>query len=138
MISLEMAQKLRDVGLIWHPTKNDFFVLPERNLDHHIFVVSELTALIEQYNKEPVVTFHGSSEWALDYVLIADAVWLPTETQLRQALAHLIGDDAPLRLDRTTYGYCCQIAYIDQMLEFRAPDGETAYALAILYILEYS
>lgn len=138
MISLEMAQQLRDTGLVWQPTKNDFFALPERNLDQHIFVVSELTALIEHYNREPVVTFHGSSEWALDYVLITDAVWLPTETQLRQALAQLIGDDAPLRLERTISGYCCQIASIDQMIEFRAPDGETAYALAILYILQHT
>jgi hypothetical protein len=69
-------------------------------------------------------------------VVLTEAVWLPTETQLRAALAAAIGDDAPLRLDRTAAGYRLQIAAGADMLDFDSGDAEDAYALALLHVLE--
>jgi hypothetical protein len=112
--------------------------VPAGPLENQVFVISQLTALIQMYNNNLVVAFHGSSEWALDYVLLTDVVWLPSETQLRTELAQRVGDDAPLRLDRTGNGYRCQIAELDRMREFDAPDAESAYALALLHMLSHN
>ena len=136
MISTELAQRLKSAGLEWQPAERDFFMMPEHNLDEHIFVVSALPALVQNLHSEMSITFHGSIEWALDYVLLTEAVWLPTEAQLRAALAAAIGDDAPLRLDRTAAGYRLQIAAGADMLDFDAGDAEDAYALALLHLLE--
>lgn len=137
MISTELAQRLREAGLNWSPTERDTFAVPTGPLENQIFVISQLTALIQLYNNNRVVAFHGSSEWALDYVLLTDVIWLPSETQLRNELAQRIGDDAPLRLDRISSGYRCQIADLDQMCDFDAPDAESAYALALLHMLTH-
>ena len=136
MISTELAQRLKTAGLEWQPAERDFFMMPEHNLDEQIFVVSGLPALVQNFRGEMSITFHGSIEWALDYVLMTEAVWLPTETQLRAALAAAIGEDAPLRLDRTTSGYRLQIASGADLLEFDSGDAEDAYALALLHVLE--
>jgi hypothetical protein len=136
MISTELAQRLKSAGLEWQPAERDFFMMPEHNLDEHIFVVSALPALVQNLHGEMSITFHGSIEWALDYVVLTEAVWLPTETQLRAALAAAIGDDAPLRLDRTAAGYRLQIAAGADMLDFDSGDAEDAYALALLHVLE--
>jgi hypothetical protein len=136
MISTELAQRLKSAGLEWQPAERDFFMMPEHNLDEHIFVVSALPALVQNLHGEMSITFHGSIEWALDYVVLTEAVWLPTETQLRVALAAAIGDDSPLRLDRTAAGYRLQIAAGADMLDFDSGDAEDAYALALLHVLE--
>jgi hypothetical protein len=136
VISSELALRLKQAGLEWRPAERDFFMMPEHNLDEQVFVVSGLPALVQNFRGEMSITFHGSIEWALDYVLLAEAVWLPTETQLRTALAAAIGDDAPLRLDRTGAGYRLQIASGADLLDFDSADAEGAYALALLHVLE--
>ena len=136
MISSELAVRLKRAGLEWRPAERDFFMMPEHNLDEQIFVVSALPALVQNFHSEMSITFHGSIEWALDYVLLSEAVWLPAETQMRALLADAIGVDAPLRLDRTAAGYRLQIASGADMLEFDAGDAEDAYALALLHVLE--
>ena len=135
MIDIDLARRLRVAGLQWWPTERDLFVIPDRQMDTQIFVISQLTALVQLLNGHPAITFHGSSEWALDYVLLTDTVWLPSESQLREALAFLIGPDGALRLDRTPGGYRCQISYLERMLEFDAASAEDAYGLALLHAL---
>jgi hypothetical protein len=136
MISTELAQRLKAAGLEWRPAERDFFMMPDHNLDEQIFVVSALPALVQNFHSEMSITFHGSIEWALDYVLLSEAVWLPTETQMRALLAAAIGADAPLRLDRTAMGYRLQVAAGAELLDFDAEDAEDAYALALLRVLE--
>jgi hypothetical protein len=136
VISSELAMRLKQAGLEWRPAERDFFMMPEHNLDEQIFVVSALPALVQNFHSEMSITFHGSIEWALDYVLLSEAVWLPAETQLRMLLADAIGTDAPLRLDRTAAGYRLQIASGADLLEFDAADAEDAYALALLHVLK--
>ena len=128
--------RLKRAGLEWHPAERDFFMMPDHNLDEQIFVVSALPALVQNFHSEMSITFHGSIEWALDYVLLSEAVWLPSETQMRALLADAIGADAPLRLDRTSAGYRLQIASGPDLLDFDAADAENAYALALLHVLE--
>jgi len=69
-------------------------------------------------------------------VLLSEAVWLPTETQMRVLLADTIGVDAPLRLDRTAAGYRVRIAFGPDLVDFDAAYAEGAYALALLHVLE--
>lgn len=136
MISVELAQRLRQAGLVWRPAEGDRFVLPDRQMDAQVFVLTAQPALIQLYNGSPVVTFHGSSEWALDYVFLSEALWLPTETQLREALAAALTPEAPLGLERAPQGYRCTFGYADRPREASAADAETAYALALLGCLE--
>jgi hypothetical protein len=136
VISSELALRLKQAGLEWRPAERDFFMMPEHNLDEQIFVVSALPALVQNFHSEMSITFHGSIEWALDYVLLSEAVWLPAEMQLRALLADAIGADAPLRLDRTAAGYRVQIASGPDLLDFDAADAEDAYAQALLHVLE--
>jgi hypothetical protein len=136
VISSELALRLKQAGLAWRPAERDFFMMPEHNLDEQIFVVSALPALVQNFHSEMSITFHGSIEWALDYVLLSEAVWLPAETQMRALLSDAIGADAPLRLDRTAAGYRLRIALGPDLLDFNAADAEDAYALALLRVLE--
>jgi hypothetical protein len=136
MIDIELARRLKRVGLEWRPAERDCFVVPDRGMDDQIFVVNRLTTLIQSYQGRPTVTFHGTSEWALDDVLLTEVIWLPSESQLRETIAARIGPDAPLRLDRTARGYRCQIAAADQLLEYEAAQAEDAYALGLLALLE--
>jgi len=136
VISSELALRLKQAGLVWRPVERDFFMMPEHNLDEQIFVVSALPALVQNFHSEMSITFHGSIEWALDYVLLSEAVWLPAETQMRALLSDAIGADAPLRLDRTAAGYRLRIALGPDLLDFDAADAEDAYALALLHVLK--
>jgi hypothetical protein len=135
VISSELAQQLKAAGLEWQPAERDFFMMPEHNLEDQIFVVSALPALVQNFHSEMSITFHGSIEWALDYVVLSEATWMPNETQLRTLLAGAIGDDAPLRLDRLQARYRVQFGFEADMLEFEAIDAENAYAQALLHVL---
>src|SRR5690348_3681442 len=83
MLDTELARRLKQAGLAWQPAERDCFAIPDRHLDGQVFVVNRLTTLIQQYSGQLTITFHGSSEWALDDVVLAEVIWLPSETQLR-------------------------------------------------------
>ena len=136
MIDIELARRLKRGGLEWLPAERDCFVVPDRGMDDQIFVVNRLTTLIQSFHGQPTVTFHGTSEWALDDVLLTEVIWLPSESQLRETIADRIGPDAPLRLDRTARGYRCQLAVAERLAEYEASQAEDAYAVALLALLE--
>lgn len=131
MISLNLAIQLRDAGLRWQPAERDAFALPGREMDDQIFVVSPLPALVQRYNGYPVVAFQASAEWALDYVMLAEAVWLPEEGQLRAALDATLAPGVELRLTRVDGGYICAVG----PASFEGADAATAYGLALLAAL---
>lgn len=135
MITIELAQQLKQAGLIWRPVERDCFAIPDRGFDGQVFVVSQFTALIGQLSGQPVITFHGSSEWALDHLLIADAVWMPSETQLREFVERLAGDGAELSLTRHDGGYQCRVTVGSGVIETFAASAEDAYGRALLLIL---
>lgn len=135
MISLDLAQQLRTAGLTWQPVERDLFALPDREMDEHIFVISVLPAQIQLHNGRPAVAFLASAEWALDYVLLGEAVWLPHESQLREALSARIAPEATLALTRHMGGYRCTVELAGVDRHFDAPNAETAYAFALLEAL---
>lgn len=131
MISTARALELRSAGLAWQPAERDCFTIPGSEFDGHVFSLHAQPALIELLHGQPAVTFHGSSEWALDHVMTSEVVWLPTETQLRHKLAQLLEETEQLDLARMANGYRCTAgAYSAE-----GTDAEDAYALVLLAIL---
>jgi hypothetical protein len=86
MISQRLAAELRDAGLRWRPTSGDRFVIPQPALAGQVFTLSEMTIEAHEYPTGTVLGFNGTTEWALDSVDKADALWLPREDQLRELL----------------------------------------------------
>jgi hypothetical protein len=139
MLSLTLAKDLKAAGLAWTPAPNDFFVVPDRGLDEELFVISDMTVLVELVKGQLAVTFHGTAEWALDHVLVADLVWLPTETQLRDLLEQYLLDEAEpsLRLASTADGYRCELQFRGELLSFEAFGASEAYGAGLLYVLQH-
>lgn len=137
MISLSTAQELKAAGLVWVPQNLDFFAIPDRNMDDRVFVISDMLVTVDILQGMQVVSFQGASEWALDYLVTTDAVWIPSETQLRQALeAALLSSGRPeLKLTSSLRGYRCDIRHHDKELSFVAEDVSELYAAALLYVL---
>lgn len=137
MISLDRAQQLRAAGLGWTPQLHDFFAIPLPGLDDRVFVLGDMMAEFDHHQGEPVVTFNGSSEWALDSIISGEVVWLPNEAQLR----HLIEQRLPatpgprFTLTRDHDDYHCQLTATSAGLTFTAPTAEDAYAQALLHLL---
>lgn len=137
MISLQLAQQLKHAGLRWQPAEHDRFAIPGREMDGKIFIISEFTALVQDLNGYPAITFHGTVEWALDYVLLTETIWLPSEQQLREQIERrLDAAGAPeLALVRRAQGYECIIGQGNGGQAFVAGSAGDAYAAALLYLL---
>ena len=135
MISRELALRLRDAGLAWHPESGDRFQLDlpsdvEAEVEADTFTVSEMTIETRRYPTGPILAFNGTTEWALDSVSIADAVWLPREDQLRELLR------ATFRgLRRLADAYEVEIEVGGETLRFEHPDASEAYGLALLALI---
>ena len=71
-----------------------------------------------------------------DPIDVGNRLTAAADALVEGALAAAIGDDAPLRLDRTGAGYRLQIASGPDLLDFDSADAEDAYALALLHVLE--
>lgn len=138
MIDLETAVKLKEAGLSWRPSLYDFFALPDRQMDEKIFVVSDMLVTVEMLQGRQVVSFQGASEWALDSLVTSEAVWLPSEEQLRQSLeALLIQLGRPeLKLISGISGCTCEVNFRGKLLQFDGRTGSQAYASALLHILQ--
>ena len=138
MITLDLAMQLKEAGLTWHPALLDFFGLPDRQMDERIFVISDMLVTVDLLQGMQIVSFQGASEWALDYLVTTDVVWLPTEEQLRKALeAALLSTGRPeLRLTSTLTGCRLDFAYGDGLRTFEADSASEAYAAGLLYLLK--
>ena len=132
MLSLTLAEQLKKAGLEWQPQLHDTFAIPERGMNEQRFVITEVLAYIELFRGSPVVTFHGTAEWALDFILQTEAVWIPSETQLREMIAEIAGE---LVLAQTTDGYECRLDFRGERLAFTADNACDAYGAALLQLL---
>lgn len=130
MISIETARLLRDAGLRWKPASGDRFVVVDRGMDEEVFVLSEMTVEVHQFEHGQVIGFNGTTEWALDSVEDRDAVWLPRETQLRELLAGTFRS-----LDRVNGDWRVQLEINGVPMQVVHPDPEEAYALALLQLV---
>ena len=131
MLSVDLALRLRAAGLRWTPAAGDRFVLPHRGMDEDVFVISDMTVDVHDFPTGRVIGFNGVTEWALDSVEQGEALWLPSEHQLRRLLAGLF-----VRLERVGAEHRVTLELASQRREFAAPDADEAYGLALLHVLE--
>jgi hypothetical protein len=137
MIDPRVALQLKQAGLEWRPTKRDNFMIPNTELAQEIFTLNDQTILIQNVKGQMTVMFHGSMEWALDDVLLADVLWLPSETQLREEVQLRLGGESPmLALQWTVDGYRCTLSHLNKEHSFEEASAEHAYALALLFLLQ--
>ncbi|MGC9522549.1 MAG: pilus assembly protein CpaE [Anaerolineae bacterium] len=139
MISLETARELKGAGLTWKPKERDAFVIPDRDLDDNIFVITNMAIQVRKLKGFPAVMFQGAFEWALDYIWLSEVVWLPRESQLREQIANRLGaySTPSLRLTSTQGAYVCEIAHRQRYHTFAGADASAAYAQALLYLLKH-
>jgi hypothetical protein len=87
VLSLDLARALRDAGVPWEPRPGDTFMIPDRDLDEHVFVLSDMVVqTVQPPDGPPILAFNGTTEWALDSLEAREALWLPREDQLRALL----------------------------------------------------
>jgi hypothetical protein len=131
MISTELARALHDSGLEWHPAVGDAFRIDRIEVDAEVFYLSDMTVEAHELPTGIQLGFNGTTEWALDSVAIEDALWLPSESQLRELLgAAFVG----LEYDGVVFRVRARIAADPR--EFGAEVAEDAYARALLTILD--
>lgn len=142
MLPLALAQELKTAGLVWKPAYNDFFAIPESDLDDRVFVLSDMMAAQTLLRGWPAITFHGTSEWAMDYIFLHEVVWMPMEEQLREELVFALDrveSETTLALVLQKDGrYDLNITFQQQPLTFSAPTASEAYAQALLHLLRHT
>jgi hypothetical protein len=130
MISTESARALRDAGLVWKPRSGDRFQLDEPEFEADVFTVSDMTIEARTYPTGTILAFNGTTEWALDSVALEEALWLPSEDQLREMLRTSFR--ALRRLPDT---HEVEIVVAGENLTFQHPEPADAYALAVMSLL---
>ena len=126
MITVEQARRLRKAGALWVPGAGDRFVVPDREMDDDVFVVSDMTVEVHDYPGGKVIGFNGTTEWALDSIEQREVIWLPREEQLRALLGTRFR-----KMEAVPEGFAVETAdgtYV-------SADAEQAYAEALLELL---
>jgi hypothetical protein len=127
VLSLDLALQLRAAGVVWIPAPGDRFVVPDRDMDDEVFVVSDMTVQVHDFPTGKVIGFNGTTEWALDSLAQGEVVWLPREDQLRE----LVGAEFD-RLEAVPGGFAVVTADEDGERRHVDLDAERAYARAVL------
>jgi hypothetical protein len=130
VLSVASARALQRAGLQWTPARGDSFVIPDRDMDADVFVLSDMTVEVHQFPAGPVIGFNGTTEWALDSVEQSETLWLPAEHQLRDLLGEAFAGLAP-----TGDGYRVTLRVDGATCGFNGPDPSEAYASALLHLL---
>lgn len=134
VVSIEIAKRLRDAGVVWQPRRFDFFHIPDRNLDEELFVIANFAVNVQHLaDGIAAIAFEGAVEWSLDYILTQDVVWMPSETQAREMLG-----EAFLRLEQLDGNHQVTITHRGHQATFSAPTPSDAYGLAMLHLLASS
>ena len=131
MITFELARRLREAGVVWTPVTGDRFLIPDREMDDAVFVVSDMVVEAHTLPSGPLLRFNGTTEWALDSIPQEETLWLPREEQLRALLGTTF-----VALEASDEGY----VVVSERDGFRAShqdaDAECAYAVAVLALCE--
>jgi hypothetical protein len=130
VINVQVARELREAGLVWKPSLGDRFTIPDRDLDDDVFFLSNMTIEVHALPEGRVIGFNGTTEWAMDDVELAEALWLPREDQLRELLGATF-----VSLQRADPGYSVSLSLLGSDLVFAAPSAALAYAAALLHLL---
>lgn len=130
MLSVDLARRLLDAGLIWSPMPGDRFVVDRPGVQHDLFHLADMTVEVHEFVGGSVIGFNGVAEWALDSVALEETLWLPREDQLRAVLGHdFVG------LGMLEEGYAVVARVDGAPLTFTHRDAEEAYGLAVLEVL---
>ena len=105
-------------------------MIPDRDLEEHVFSISEMTVEVRRIAEQQRIMFNGSVEWALDSIVQSEVIWLPSEEQLRDRLGRAFG-----ALRRTGTEYTCDIVIDDQLKTYSADCPAEAYGAALLDLL---
>jgi hypothetical protein len=142
VINLDLGRRLQAAELHWAPAVGDRFVVPDRDMDTEVFVISDMVVEVRDVPSGRILAFNGTTEWALDSVDATSVVWLPREDQLRDLLGSafvsleivegLDGVDGP---DDIPGGYVVTIEVAGQTQRHIDVDPEAAYARALLATL---
>ncbi|MFL6099726.1 MAG: hypothetical protein ACJ71T_07215 [Actinomycetales bacterium] len=131
MISVDLARALRTAGLSWLPSSGDRFIIDQPELQGQSFVLSDLTVDLHSFRGEQLLGFNGTVEWALDSVTVDQALWLPHEHQLREALGAAFRRLESLGADRVRV----VVAVDGGAIEFDDESASSAYGRALLHLL---
>ncbi|GAA2237938.1 pilus assembly protein CpaE [Herbiconiux moechotypicola] len=134
MIAIELARALRTAGLRWHPRSGDAFVVETADGGDEVFTVSEMTVDLHEFPGGTVIGFNGTTEWALDSVAFADALWLPAESQLREILRDGFHSLVVERAAGETV-YLVTATIRGERCTFEAQSAENAYGEAVLDLI---
>lgn len=130
VISVELAKRLRDAGVAWEPRAGDRFVIPDRDMDDDVFVISSMVVDVHRFaTGDEVLGFNGTVEWALDSVDRENALWLPSEAQLRDRLGGTFRS-----LVQVADRFRVAIDVSGRRLELDGDTADEAYAHALLYL----
>lgn len=130
MTSPDLALRLRDAGLAWVPANGDRFWLPDRDLDDAVFTVSDMVVEVRERASGRVLAFNGTTEWALDDVEEAEAVWLPRLDQLLAVLGERF-----VSLVARSGGHVVRVRAGDAEVEHVDLGATDAVARAVLAVL---
>jgi hypothetical protein len=139
VISTALAAALRDAGLVWTPVSGDAFQISGPDFEGDVFTVSDMTIEAHVHPTGTVLGFNGTTEWALDSVALDDALWLPREDQLRDALAgtfvSLTREHASERASAESFRYSVTTRVDGAEARSVSDDPAEAYGLALLELL---
>lgn len=132
MIDIDVARRLQAAGLRWDPADGDLFAIDAEELRNEVWMLSSM--VIEQdldRHGRRVFRFNGTTEWALDSVEEDEAIWLPREDQLREAL----GVRFRTLRQEADGGFVVELETDGGTREVPAPRAEDALAGALLIAL---
>jgi hypothetical protein len=129
VISVQLAKRLRDAGVKWSPAPGDRFVIADRDMDDEVFVVSNMVVDVHEFETGRLLGFNGTVEWALDSVEQDAALWLPSETQLRELLGRTF-----VSMSREDGCFEIVIEVVGTRTTFYDPSVEDAYGRALLFL----
>lgn len=124
--AVELAAVLERSGRPWRPRAGDRFVIPDRDLEQ-VFVIADMTIEVHELSSGRQIRFNGTTEWALDSIDAAEAVWLPWEHQLRDLLGNRFASLESL--PQPAEGYAVTLTDGSRHVD---TDPELAYVRALL------
>lgn len=130
MLTLDIAKRLHTAGLTWSPARGDRFIVPGKDMDDEVFVVSDMTVDVHDFPSGRVIGFNGTTEWALDSIKQDEVVWLPREDQLRVLLG-----ESFVRLEAVPGGFVVVAAKHGRERRHIDIDAEGAYGRCLLDFL---
>ena len=129
VISIELAKRLRAAGVRWNPAPGDRFVIPDRDMDDQVFVLADMTVDVHEFPTGRVLGFNGTVEWALDSVDQDVALWLPSETQLRERLGGTF-----VSMSCADGGFEVVVDVAGRRTKITEPEVDDAYGRALLLL----